>query len=33
MHYDPVTQVGNIFNKIEYLIKYSDMENCFPAMW
>ena len=28
MHYDPVTLVNNIFNKIEDLLEYEDMENC-----
>ena len=27
MHYDPVTPVDNIFNNIEDLLKYGDMEN------
>ena len=29
MHYDPVTTVNNILNKIEDLFKYGNMEN-FP---
>ena len=28
MHYDPVTPLYNIFNKIENLLEYGDMENC-----
>ena len=28
MHYDPVTLVDNIFNKIEDFLEYWDMENC-----
>ena len=28
MHYDPVTPVDNIFNKIEDILEYGDMENC-----
>ena len=28
MHYDPVPPVENIFNKVEDLINYRDMENC-----
>ena len=27
-HYDPVTPVENIFNKIEYLIHYGEMAIC-----
>ena len=28
MHYDPVTLVENIINKVEYLLKYGYMANC-----
>ena len=28
IHYDPVTPVENIFNKVKDLLKYGDMENC-----
>ena len=28
MHYDPVTPVGNIFNKVEDLLEYGDMSKC-----
>ena len=28
MHYDPVTQVYNIFNHVEDLLEYRDMGNC-----
>jgi hypothetical protein len=28
MHYDPVTPVDNIFNKIEDLLEYGDLANC-----
>ena len=28
IHYDPVTPVDNVFNKIEDLLQYGDMANC-----
>ena len=28
MHYDPVTPVNNVFNKIEDLLEYGDMATC-----